>query len=97
MVDASSVVPGKIELPAGMGARAGQLRMEQIVEHFDALRPDLLRLQNEGNAIPLSQLWPIMARIQGRRQRYALRFCHVLGHRRTQGRRAKGETVTMGT
>lgn len=56
VVDASSMVPGKIDLPAGMGARAGQLRMEQVIEHFDALRPDLLRLQNEGNAIPLAQV-----------------------------------------
>ena len=56
VVDVSSLVPGKIELPPGNEARAGQVRMEQIIEHFDALRTDLLRMQSEGKEIPLADV-----------------------------------------
>lgn len=56
VVDVTSALPSKIELPPGEGPRAGQLRMEQIIEHYGAISGELARLQREGRAIPLSQV-----------------------------------------
>lgn len=56
VVDASGLVPGKVEMAPGDDPRVGQLRMEYLINRFDALRADLARLAAEGRAIPLSQV-----------------------------------------
>ena len=56
VVDVTDALPGKIEVPARQEARAGQIRMEQAIVGFDALRADFVRLQSEGRSTPLSQV-----------------------------------------
>ena len=39
----------------GLGASGGQEAMEAIISNFDAVRPELARLEQEGTATPLSE------------------------------------------